>query len=76
MVCEKPAFYNAENVFFLKETSRWSYIVENACANDIAMIIYKAMANIEDVNPLLKGALSLNLFSNFGADKSKIKNLI
>lgn len=76
MVCEKPAFYNAENVFFLKETSRWSYIVENAGANDIAVIIDKAMADIEDVNPSLKGALSLNLFSNLGADKSKIKNLI
>ncbi|RXZ28641.1 restriction endonuclease subunit M [Fusobacterium necrophorum] len=76
MVCEKPSFYNAENVFFLKETSRWSYIVENAGANDIAVIIDKAMADIEDVNPSLKGALSLNLFSNLGADKSKIKNLI
>ena len=36
---EKPSFYNAANVFYLKETARWSYIVKNASANDIAVII-------------------------------------
>jgi len=76
MVCEKPSFYNAKNVFYLKETSRWSYIVENAGANDIAVIIDQAMADIEEMNPSLKGTLSLNLFATLGADKSKIKNLI
>ena len=76
MVCEKTSFYNAKNVFYLKETSRWSYIVENAGANDIAVIIDQAMADIEKMNPSLKGNLSLNLFSTLGADKSKIKNLI
>ena len=76
MVCEKPSFYNAKNVFYLKETSRWSYIVENAGANDIAVIIDQAMADIEEMNPSLKGTLSLNLFTTLGADKSKIKNLI
>lgn len=76
MVCEKPSFYNAKNVFYLKETSRWSYIVENAGANDIAVIIDQAVADIEEMNPSLKGTLSLNLFATLGADKSKIKNLI
>lgn len=76
MVCEKPSFYNAKNVFYLKGTSRWSYIVENAGANDIAVIIDQAMADIEEMNPSLKGTLSLNLFATLGADKSKIKNLI
>ena len=76
MVCEKTVFYNAKNVFYLEETSRWSYIVENAGANDIAVIIDQAMADIEERNPSLKGTLSLNLFSSLGADKSKIKNLI
>ena len=36
---EKPSFYNAANVFYLKETARWSYIVKNASANNIAVII-------------------------------------
>ena len=64
------------NVFYLKETARWSYIVKNASANDIAIIIDQAMADIEDSNPPLKGTLPLNLFASLGADKSKIKDLI
>lgn len=73
---EKVSFYNAVNVFYLKETARWSYIVKNASANDIAVIIDQAMADIEDSNPPLKGALPLNLFATLGAEKSKIKDLI
>ena len=73
---EKVSFYNAVNVFYLKETARWSYIVKNASANDIAVIIDQAMADIEGSNPPLKGALPLNLFASLGADKSKIKDLI
>ena len=73
---EKVSFYNAVNVFYLKETARWSYIVENASANNIAVIIDQALADIEESNPPLKGALPLNLFATLGADNSKIKNLI
>ena len=73
---EKPSFYNAANVFYLKETARWSYIVKNASANNIAVIIDQAMADIEESNPPLKGALTLNLFATLGADKSRIKDLI
>ncbi len=73
---EKVSFYNAVNVFYLKETARWSYIVKNASANDIAVIIDQAMADIEESNPPLKGALTLNLYASLGADKSKIKDLI
>ncbi len=73
---EKPSFYNAVNVFYLNETSRWSYIVKNASANDISVIIDQAMADIETENPSLKGALTLNLFATLGASKTKIKDLI
>lgn len=73
---EKASFYNAVNVFYLKETARWSYIVKHASANDIAVIIDQAMADIEDRNLPLKGTLPLNLFASLGADKSKIKDLI
>lgn len=59
---EKASFYNAVNVFYLKETARWAYIVKNAGANDIAVILDQAMADIEESNPSLKGALSLNLY--------------
>ena len=73
---ENPAFYNAENVFYLKETARWDYIVRRAGQNDIAIVIDKAMADIEADNETLAGALSKNLFSTLGADRSKIKSLI
>lgn len=73
---EKVSFYNAVNVYYLKETARWSYIVKNASANDIAVILDKAMADIEDSNTPLKGALPLNLFATLGASKEAIKNLI
>lgn len=73
---DKVSFYNAVNVFYLQKTARWSYIVKNASANDIAVIIDQAMADIEKRNPSIKGALPLNLFATLGADKSKIKDLI
>ncbi len=73
---EKASFYNAVNVFYLKETARWSYIVKNAGSNDIAVILDQAMADIESANPALKGALSLNLYATIGAPKEKIKQLI
>ena len=72
----KVSSYNAENVFYLKETARWSYIVKKASSDDIAVIIDQAMADIEDSNPALKGAVSKNLYATLGADKSKLKSLI
>ena len=73
---EKPSFYNAENVFYLDEESRWSHLVKNASANDIAVKIDAAMAKAEERNPTLKGALPLNHFSTLGAELRSIKNLI
>ncbi len=73
---EKVSFYNAANVFYLKETARWSYIVKNASANDISVIIDQAMADIEESNPPLKGALPQNLFATLGASKDRVKTLI
>ncbi len=72
----KASSYNAVNVFYLKETARWAYIVKNAGANDIAVVLDQAMADIESANPALKGALSLNLYATLGAPKEKIKQLI
>jgi type I restriction enzyme M protein len=73
---DKPPFYNADNVFYLIETARWSYIVKHASANDIAVIIDQAMADIEESNPDIRGTLPLNLFGALGASKSEFKNLI
>lgn len=76
MLKEMPASYNADNVYYLNETSRWSYIVENASSNDIAIKIDTAMKDIEEANPSLKGALPQNLYAALGAPASKIKGLI
>lgn len=82
---EKVSFYNADNVFYLKETARWSYIVKKASSNDIAVILDQAMKDIEESNPSLRGALSsrdkdgnpnYTFFATLGASNTKIKDLI
>lgn len=72
---DEVAFYNAVNVYYLKETARWSYLVKNASQSNIAVIIDQAMADIEAANPPLKGALPQNLFAALAAPK-EIKALI
>ena len=54
---DQAVFYNAKNVFYIEEQSRWSFIMENAKQNDIAIKIDKALESVERSNPSLKGAL-------------------
>ncbi len=60
---EMVEFYTMKNVFYLPEISRWSYIIENAKQDDIALKIDTALHTIEKNNPALKGALPDNYFS-------------
>jgi type I restriction enzyme M protein len=69
-------FYTMENVFYLPEVSRWSYIKQHAKQDDIALKIDTALATIEKNNPSLKGALPDNYFSRLGLDVSKLSSLI
>ena len=73
---EMKDFYNMKNVFFLNETSRWSFIKANAKQDDLALKIDTALHNIEKNNPALKGALPDNYFSRLGLDKTKLASLI
>lgn len=73
---EKMSFYAAKSVYYLNETSRWSYIVKNASADDIAVIIDTAMKDIEDGNPPLKGALPQNFYTTLGTRPEQMKALI
>mgnify|MGYP000937134265 CR=1 FL=1 len=73
---EKDSFYRSKNVYYLPETSRWSHIVKNASSNDIAVTLDKAMADIEDRNPPLKGALPQNFYASLNTRKEQIKGLI
>ena len=76
MYLEMPQFYLSQNVFFLKETSRWDYIVNNASQSNIAVIIDQAMKDIEDANLGLKGALDLNFYAPLNLETNKLKSLI
>jgi len=67
---EMPEFYNQNNMFFLDEVSRWSYIIKNSKQKDIALKIDTALHNIEKNDKALKGALPDNYFSRLGLDIS------
>ena len=59
-------FYTAKNVFYLPEESRWSYIIQNAKQDDIALKIDTALHTVEKNNTSLKGALPDNYYSRLG----------
>ena len=73
---EKVAFYNSKNVYYLDKHCRWNYLVKEAGSDDIAVKLDKAMKDIEDKNPPLKGALPQNIYASLGVSKEKMKSLI
>ena len=73
---EMAEFYNMNNVFFLEETSRWSYLIKKSKQNDIALLIDTALHTIEKNNKALKGALPDNYFSRLGLDVTKLASLL
>lgn len=73
---DQVEFYTAENVFYLPENCRWSYIMENAKQDNIFQIIDDALADIEKKNKQLEGALPSNYYSNLGLDKTKFASLL
>jgi type I restriction enzyme M protein len=73
---EMKEFYNMKNVFFLAPLARWSYIIQNAKQDDIALKIDTALHTIEKNNPSLKGALPDNYFSRLALDISKLAALL
>lgn len=73
---DQSVFYNAKNIFYLNEISRWDYLMENAKQNDIAIKIDAALAQVEKDNPSLKGALPSNYYSGLGLDRTKLASLL
>lgn len=73
---EIAAFYNMSNVFFLEETSRWSFLIKKSKQNDISLLIDTALHTIEKNNKALKGALPDNYFSRLGLDVTKLASLL
>lgn len=68
--------YQQDNVFFLPEDARWSYVKARAKQDDIAVIIDTALSTIEKNNSALKGALPDNYFSRMGLEVKKLASLI
>ena len=69
-------FYTAENVFYLPEKCRWSYIMEHAKQKDVALLIDTALFTIEQNNEPLKGALPDNYYSRLNLDTTKLASLL
>lgn len=69
-------FYTKDNVFYLPEQARWSFIQKHAKQADIAVKIDTALHTVEKNNAALKGALPDNYFSRLGLDGSKLAALI
>lgn len=73
---EMKEFYQQDNIFYLEETSRWSFVKKHAKQDNIAVVIDTALANIEKTNPSLKGALPDNYFSRQDLEMKKLASLI
>lgn len=71
-----PEFYSKDNIFFLPETTRWSYIIDNAKQDNIATILDNAFSDIEKSNKRLRGALPSNYYSRIGLEKNKLSSLL
>lgn len=73
---EIEAFYHQDNVFYLTEESRWSYLIAHARQEDIALKIDTALQTIEKKNKALQGALPDNYFSRIDLEVSKLAALL
>jgi len=69
-------FYTKDNVFYLPEEARWSFIKKHMKQDDIAVKIDTALHTVEKNNASLKGALPDNYFSRLGLVTNKLASLI
>ena len=67
--------YKAENVFFVPETARWSYLLTQAKQPDIGKIVDAAMDAIERENPSLRDVLP-KVFARGNLDPTSLGGLI
>ena len=73
---DSAPFYTMNNVFYLPEDSRWSYIKKNGKQGDLAKLIDDALNTIEKNNPSLEWALPKNYYTRLNLDKAKLASLI
>lgn len=73
---EMMPFYVKDNVFFIPECARWSFIMANAKQDDIAIKIDTALHEIEMKNASLAGALPDNYYSRLHLDLGCLSSLL
>ena len=54
MFVDMEVFYQQDNIFYLPEEARWSFIKNNAKQGNIAVLIDTALSTIEKNNPTLQ----------------------
>jgi type I restriction enzyme M protein len=67
--------YQAENIFFVPGSARWSFLQARAKQADIGTLVDGAMDAIETENPLLKGVLP-KVFARANLDPASLGGLI
>ncbi len=67
--------YKAENVFFVPETARWKYLLDNAKLPTIGKLIDEAMDAIERENASLRGVLP-RVYARQNLDPTALGELI
>lgn len=72
---EDPNEYRAENVFYVPEKSRWSYLQDRAKLGTIGKDVDDAMDAIEEANPSLRGVLPKE-YAKEKLDKQSLGGLI
>jgi type I restriction enzyme M protein len=72
---EEKDEYLAENIFYVPEEARWSYIAKHSNQPEIGQIIDNAMVEIERENNRLRGILPKN-FSRPELDKRRLGEVV
>ena len=67
--------YKAENIFFVPQEARWSFLLGKAKQPDIGQFVDAAMDAIEKENPSLKGVLP-KVFARQSLDPTSLGGLI
>ena len=72
---EDKDYYLADNVFWVPQDARWSYLSDNAKQPNIGVAIDNAMEAIERDNPSLKGVLPKD-YARESLDKRRLGELV
>lgn len=73
---DNVAFYEKDNVFFVPECARWSYLMSQSKKEGLAIKIDTALHEIELKNQSLSGALPDNYYSRLELENNDLASLL